>query len=401
MNFIFISRTFVKAFTRICISFPLWSLVTFRKTFLMNSYYRRKWNLYESKWWLRLERRKAGISRTRTHPKPFSIFFSPTSVYLSLIPRQLSKISWFTIPPSRARNESKSTNPPSILSPSKCTRLESVERPLWKSRNVATVVHPLIHRPTPPWRLDIEDVSIAAPFAPRSLDKFPDNGRPRIAKLNGGGQNGGEGCGGCARGGKGTGPVHSSSIEIPRHKVWQARILGPRASTRPTPSSRVPHLVLIYCQPATLAITHAISCAATSPIQPVNHRYPRKPRIRVESLWIETRHYTWRLTRLVVYGSLPPLRVTRSTGFYENYERRWWRSSRGNRIERMNLPRSKLRSKLEIVILVKHIRDRGKNRIPPSSLYRFSIITEKRSWKIFNWLLIRRKKKRKKKKHSY
>lgn len=36
-------------------------------------------------------------------------------------------------------------------------------------------------------------------------------------------------------GGKGTRHIHSSSIEIPRHKVWQARILGAAASTRPLP----------------------------------------------------------------------------------------------------------------------------------------------------------------------
>lgn len=77
MNFIFISRTFVKAFTRICISFPLWSLVTFRKTVLMNSYYRRKWNLYESKWWLRLERssKKSGNFANENASKAFFNFF--------------------------------------------------------------------------------------------------------------------------------------------------------------------------------------------------------------------------------------------------------------------------------------------------------------------------------------
>lgn len=32
---------------------------------------------------------------------------------------------------------------------------------------------------------------------------------------------------------------------------------------------------------------------------------PRPAPIRVESLWIETRHYAWRLTRLALYGSLP------------------------------------------------------------------------------------------------
>jgi len=66
---------------------------------------------------------------------------------------------------------------------------------------------------------------------------------------------------------KGTPCVHSSSIEIRRHKVWQARILE---SQQVLGATRILSL-LIYCQPAALAITHVISCSASSPIQAVNH----------------------------------------------------------------------------------------------------------------------------------
>lgn len=64
--------------------------------------------------------------------------------------------------------------------------------------------------------------------------------------------------------------VHSSSIEILRHKVWQVRILE---------SQQVLGTVRIYSRfwsivsrHSALAITHVISCSASSPIQAVNHR---------------------------------------------------------------------------------------------------------------------------------
>lgn len=144
---------------------------------------------------------------------------------------------------------------------------------------VATVVHPLIHRPTPlPGGWTSKMYLSPPPFAPRLLDKFPDNVRPRvyIAKLNGGcGRNGGEGLREAERE-EGVVFIHQASkslvIKFDRLVYWgRAQVLGPP----PPPPPPLPRAFLTWfwsiVSRATLAITHAISCAATSPIQPVNH----------------------------------------------------------------------------------------------------------------------------------
>lgn len=67
---------------------------------------------------------------------------------------------------------------------------------------------------------------------------------------------------------KGTARVHSSSIEI-RVINFDSLIYWNRDKySMPHAYSRL----LIYCQTAAFAITHVISCSASSPIRPVNHR---------------------------------------------------------------------------------------------------------------------------------